>query len=118
MNATFISFCLTFSLIPYVLPVIMPTWRWFAGATIVIGGLLSALWIQDSIARSHGFSGGPGDAIGAMIVDLLTIGFIAGAGTRALTLFLQSRDVKLLYCVTVSFAGLPIAIAIIILLGV
>ncbi len=112
VNGTFIGFCLTFSLIPYVLPVITPTRRWFAGATIVVGALLSALWIQDGIARSQpGFHGGPGDAIGTMIGDLLTIGFVAGVSVRAITLFLQSRDVNLLYRVALSVAGLPITIA-------
>jgi hypothetical protein len=53
VNGTFIGFCLTFSLIPYVLPVLTPTWRWLAATTTtVIGGLLSALWIQDWVAIS------------------------------------------------------------------
>jgi hypothetical protein len=118
VNGTFISFCLTFSLIPYLLPLPMPTWRWLAGTTIAVGGLLSALLIQDWIARSDpGYRGGPGDVFGILIACLITAGFASGAGTRAVTLFLQSRGVRTVYCVAVSIAGLPITIAVIVLLG-
>jgi hypothetical protein len=116
VNGTFIGFCLTFSLIPYVLPLLTPTWRWLAGLTIAIGALLSALWIQDWIARSApGFHAGSGDAFGILIVGLLTLGFVSGVCVRALTL---SCDAKGVDRVAISVAGLPIAIATIILLGV
>ena len=114
MNGTFIGFCLTFSLVPYVLPVIMPTWRWLAGAVIVIGGLLSALMIDDWITRSHAPHAGPGGAFGVLIASLLTIGFASGVGIRAITLALDSSAVSRVF---ISLAGLPLAIAILVLMG-
>jgi hypothetical protein len=118
VNGTFISFCLTFSLLPYLLPLPMPTWRWLAGTTIVIGGPLSALWVHDWIARSYpGYSGGPRDVFGVLIACLVTAGFVSGVGTRAITLFLQARGVRAVYCIAVSIAGLPITIAVIVMLG-
>jgi hypothetical protein len=115
VNSTFIGFCLIFSLIPYVLPVIMPTWRWLAGTTIIIGGLLSVLWIQEAIARTDPASvGHPGEPFGILIASLLTLGFVSGVCIRALTLSFDARGVDR---VTISAAGLPIAIATIVLLG-
>ncbi|HZR76348.1 hypothetical protein [Bradyrhizobium sp.] len=116
VNGTFIGFCLTFSLIPYVLPVLTPTWRWLTGITIAVGALLSALWIQDWIVRSEpGFHAGSGDAFGLLIAGLLTTGFVSGVGVRALTLSLEARGIDR---IAISVAGLPVAIAAIILFGV
>ena len=117
MNGTFIGFCLTFSLIPYVLPVLTPTWRWLAAITIALGGLLSALWIQDWMIRSDpGYHhAGPGDAFGILIAGLLTLGFVTGVCVRALTLSMEARGIDR---VAISVAGLPFAIAILVLLGV
>ena len=116
MNGAFISFCLTFSLIPYLLPVIMPTWRWLGGTILTIGGLLSALWIEDWIVISgHSHHAGPGDAFGVLIAALLTIGFVSGVAIRAVTLAFKSNG---FYRVLISVAGLPLAIAAIIILGV
>jgi hypothetical protein len=113
VNATFIGFCLTFSLIPYVLPVVMPSWRWLAGAILVIGALLSALWIQNWATRSDPASAGS-DPFGILIAGLLTLGFVAGVSARALTLSLEARGVDR---VAISVAGLPAAIAIVVLFG-
>jgi hypothetical protein len=118
VNGAFISFCLTFSLLPYLLPLPMPTWRWLTGTTVVVGGLLSALWVQDWTTRSGGYHhAGPADAFGVLIAYLITAGFVSGVATRAITLFLQARGVRVFYSVAVSIAGLPITIAAIVLLG-
>jgi hypothetical protein len=58
---------------------------------------------------------GPGDAFGILIAGLLTLGFISGVAVRALTLSLEARGIDR---VAISVAGLPIAIATIVLLGV
>jgi hypothetical protein len=118
VNGTFISFCLTFSLLPYLLPLPMPTWRWLTGTTIVVGGLLSALWIHDGMIRSDpGHHGGAAHVFGVLIASLITAGFASGVATRAITLSLQARGVRAVYSVAVSIAGLPITIAAIVLLG-
>ena len=116
MNGTFIGFCLTFSLLPYLLPLPMPTWRWLAGTTIVIGGLLSALWIG-MMRPAPGHHGGAGDFFALLIAGSITAGFVSGVTIRAATLFLQSRGVRTFYCIAVSIAGLPITVAIIAKLG-
>jgi len=113
MNGAFIALCLTFSLIPYVLPVVMPTWRWLGWTIIMIGALLSALWIQDWVTRSHPGHGG-GDAFGLLIAALLTVGFLSGVSIRAVTLALESSG---LYRVLISVAGLPLTIATIVIVG-
>jgi hypothetical protein len=115
---TFIALCLIFSLIPYLLALPMPTWRSLAGIAIVIGGLLSALWIQEAIARTDPeYNAGPSDVFGILIACLVTAGFVSGVTVRAITLFLQSRGVAPLYRVALSVAGLPVTIASIALLG-
>ena len=111
-----ISFVIKLGLIPYALPAIMPTWRWWLGATLAGGGLLSALWIQDWIARSRpGFDGGPGDAFGVLIGLVITISFTTGVFVRAITLMMSARGIRLGYSIVISIAGFGIMVAILVL---
>ena len=111
-----ISFVIKLGLIPYALPAIMPTWRWWLGATLAGGGLLSALWIQDSMARSRpDFNGGPGDAFGVLMGSIITISFVTGVVIRAITLMMSARGLRLGYSIAISIAGFGIMVAILVL---
>jgi hypothetical protein len=111
-----ISFVIKLGLIPYALPAMMPTWRWWLGATLAGGGFLSALWIEDSIARSRpDVSGGPGDVLGALMGLVITISFIAGVVVRAFTLAMSARGIRAGHCIVVTVAGFGIMVAILVL---
>ncbi len=111
-----ISFVIKLGLIPYALPVIMPTWRWWLGATLAGSGLLSALWIEDSIARSRpGFNGGPGDVLGALMGLVITISFVTGVAVRAFTLMMSAMGIRRSYGIVTSIAGFGVMVAILVL---
>ncbi len=110
---SFISFVIKLGLIPYAVPAIMPTWRWWLGATLAGGGLLTALWVHDSILRSRpDFNGGPGDALGLLMGAIITISFGAGVAVRAMTLLMSARGVRLRYSIAVTIAGFGVMVAI------
>ena len=116
LPVSLISFVIKLGLIPYALPAIMPTWRWWLGATLAGGGLLSALWIQDSMARSRpDFNGGPGDAFGVLMGSIITISFVTGVVIRAITLMMSARGLRLGYSIAISIAGFGIMVAILVL---
>jgi hypothetical protein len=97
---------------PYAIAVIMPTWRWLLGVTLVIGGVLAAVWVQHWIASAApDYSEGPGGGIGIGFFLIITVGFVAGVGIRALTLVLRSKGVHFRYLLGISVAGLPIFLA-------
>jgi hypothetical protein len=114
---SFLSFVILFGLIPYLLPATMPTWRWWLAATLVGGGLLSALWIQEWIVSSRfDFKGGPGYVIGLLIWLIVTIGFVSGVAVRALTLVLAWKGIRLAHQVAITIAGFGIMLATLILI--
>ena len=109
-----ISFVIKLGLIPYALPAIMPTWRWWLGATLAGGGLLSALWIEDSLARSRP-DGGSGDVLGTLMGLIITISFISGVVVRAFTLAMSARGIRAGHCIAVTIAGFGTMVAILVL---
>jgi hypothetical protein len=114
---SFLSFVIQTGLIPYLLPAIMPTRRWWLGATLVGGGLLSALWIQDWIVSSRlDFDGGPGHAIGLLMWLIVTIAFVTGVAVRAFTLVLAWKGIRLAHQVAITIAGFSIMLAVLILI--
>jgi len=53
-------------LIPYAIAVLMPSWRWLLAVTLIIGGALAAIWIQDWVVRSDpGYRGATQNETGA-----------------------------------------------------
>jgi hypothetical protein len=116
VTSNIILFILGLGLVPYAIAVIMPTWRWLLGVTLVIGGLLLTVWVQHWVASSSpGYKEGPGGGIGIAIFLLVTIGFAAGVAIRALTLVLRSRGVHFRYLFAIYVAGLPATVAIIVI---
>jgi len=96
-------------LIPYAMAVLMPTWRWLAGITVVIGGVLAALWIQDWIVPSDPLHHeGPGEALGRIIALVVTVAFVIGVIVRGLSLLLRARGVRLRTTATICVAGFAI----------
>lgn len=96
-------------LIPYAIAVIMPTWRWLLGVTLVIGGPLSALWIQHWIASSApDYYKGPAGAIGIAYILIVTAAFAVGVGIRATTLIFAPKGLRLRYIVLIYVAGFAI----------
>ena len=103
-----ISFVIKLGLIPYALPAVMPTWRWWLGATLAGGGFLSALWIEDSIARSS-------DVLGALMGLVITISFVTGVVVRAFTLAMSARGIRAGHCIVVTVAGFGVMVAVLVL---
>ncbi len=117
MGSSFLSFVIQFGLIPYLLPAIMPTWRWWLGATLVGGGLLSAFWIRDWIVSSRlDFKGGPGYVIGVLMWLIVTIGFVTRVAVRAVTLVLAWKGIRLAHQVAITIAGFGIMLAVMVLI--
>jgi hypothetical protein len=56
-----LSFFFTLMLFPYLIAVIMPTWRWLLGCTLLFGGLITCGWVDHWIAsRKPGYNEGIG----------------------------------------------------------
>jgi hypothetical protein len=106
----FLSACL----VSYAVAVVMPTWRWLLGMTLVVGLLLYADWSRHWIISSFPDSAeGPACGIGAVLLFVATIGFAAGAIVRGLSLLLGSWGLRRRYIVMMCIAGAAIAPAII-----
>ena len=109
----FVQFTLGLGLIPYALAVVMPSWRWLLGVTVVIGGLLSSVWIEHYVISSDpNYNDGPGGAIGFVLFFIVTVAFAVGVGVRLLTLLLASRGIRPRSIVAISIAGILIVPAI------
>jgi hypothetical protein len=85
MEAAVIAVITTIALglIPYGLPVIMPSGRWLLACTIIVGGSLGAFWIQYFVARqSPDYIEGPGGGFGVGLALFVTIAFSTGVIAR------------------------------------
>ena len=103
------SLLLYLGLIPYAIPTVMPNWRWLLITASIVGGLLFALWVQDWIMTSNPlYHEGIGGALGRGLALIATVSFAVGAGVRALSIFLRSRDLRLRYVVALCAAGFAI----------
>lgn len=104
----FLSVCL----VSYAAAVVMPTWRWLLGMTLVVGLLLSADWSRHWITSSFPDSG-PGGGIGAALLFVATVGFATGVIVRALCLLLGSWGLRRRHVVMICIFGAAIAPAVI-----
>jgi hypothetical protein len=106
VRADVVEIFLKLALIPYAIAVVMPTWRWLLGVTLVISGLLSALWIQYWIVTSDPLHHeGVGAALGVAMALIVTAGFATGVVVRGFALLLRSRGLRSRYVVMISVAG-------------
>jgi hypothetical protein len=81
------GFFLPWIVVPYVIAVIMPSWRWLLGCALLIGGLIAYVWIDNSLAMQRpDYNEGPGGALGIAMFAALTIGFANGVAVRAVSL--------------------------------
>jgi hypothetical protein len=115
MNHIFdgLMFALSLGLIPYAIAVAMPSWRWLLGVTLVIGGPMLAIWIQQWIVSSSpDYRDGVGAALGIAIFYFITLGFAVGAGVRALTLVLAAKGLRFRYVFMICVAGFAIVPAV------
>jgi hypothetical protein len=101
-----ILFVIKLALIPYALPSLMPTWRWWLGLALLGGGLLSALWILDR---------GLGDVLDVLMGVIITISFVTGVVVRALTLVMSGRGIPPRCNIAITIAGFGIMVAILVL---
>ncbi len=92
----------------------MPTWRWWLGVTLLGGGLLSALWIQDSLGRSRP-DGGSGDVLATLMGVIVTISFVTGVVVRAMTLMMSASGICPGYGIAVTIAGFAGMVAMLVL---
>ena len=103
------------ALLPYALAVVMPTWRWLLGCAIVIGGPLTAIWLQHWIVSQRpGYDEGVGGAIGVAIFFGITLGVASGVLVRAATLGLSARGWSGAWASALNVAGLFLAIGIVV----
>lgn len=113
MPANFVVFLIALGLIPYAIPTLMPTWRWWLAATCIFGGLLAALWIQHWIVSSRpDYHEGAGGGIGLAFAAIVTVAFVTGTAVRGCTLLLAFRGLASRYVLTIGFAGIAIVPAI------
>ena len=110
---------LELGLIPYAIAVVMPSWRWLLGVTLVIGGALAALWIHNWIVSSDpGYrDGGIAEALGLFVGYVITTAFAAGVAIRAITLMLALKGLRLRHVFTICVAGFAIVPAILLAPG-
>ncbi|SDN25856.1 hypothetical protein [Afipia sp. GAS231] len=102
----FYFFLVSLCVVPYAFAAMMPTWRWLLGVTLTIGGVISAIWIQDWIAMSNpDYHEGAGGALGRLFFGLVTLGFLAGVVVRTITLILRSRGLPIRYGATICILG-------------
>ena len=101
-----IAFVIKLGVVPYAVPAVMPTWRWWLGAMLAGCVLLSALWIQDA---------GADDVLRTLMVLIVTISFIAGVVVRAFTLLMSARGLRPGYRIAVSIAGFGGMVAMLVL---
>jgi len=102
--ATALVWVVGVGLIPYAIAVLVPSWRWLLGVTLVIGGVLSAVWIQDWLYPSN-------FAIGLLAGHVITAAFATGVAVRAVTLVLAHRGLSLRYVILIClgcFAIVPV----------
>jgi hypothetical protein len=105
-------------LIPYAIAVLMPSWRWLLGVTLIVGGVLSALWIQHWIASSApDYHEGAGGALGIAFVFVITLAFATGVIVRAFTMLLAAKGLPLRHVFTICVVGFAIVPAIFIVPG-
>jgi hypothetical protein len=103
--------------ISYCIAILMPTWRWLLGMTLLVGVLLYTdgirHWIVSCLQDSREGPCGPCVGIGAVLLFAVSRGFAAGAIVRGLTLLLRSRGLRRRYVVMICIAGAAIVPAII-----
>jgi hypothetical protein len=104
---------LVLCVLPYVLAVAMPSWRWLLGCSVIVGGSLAAIWIQDCAAhQSAQFKEGPGYAIGVALISFVSIGFAAGVLSRVLSLFARAYGWSFKSERIINFAGFLVLLAV------
>jgi hypothetical protein len=109
VTANFVLFLIGLALIPYAVPALMPTWRWWLAVTCVFGGLLAALWAQHWVISSRpDYHEGAGGGIGLAFWALVTTGFATGVVVRGCTLLLAARGLSLGYVFAIGVAGFAI----------
>src|ERR1043166_8323302 len=94
-------------LFPYVIAVLMLSWRWLLGCALIVGGFFTYLWVEHWIVSSTpGYKEGPGGAIGIAMVFAATAGFAGGVLVRAASLFVRARG-GLVRAFVVNVLGFP-----------
>jgi hypothetical protein len=107
-------FLVVLALVPYTVPALMPTWRWWLASTCVFGGALAALWIQHWIVSSRpDYHESAGAALGLGFWSLVTTGFVAGVVVRGCTLLFAACGLPLRFVLAIGVAGFAIVPALI-----
>src|SRR5690242_16546550 len=102
--------------LPYLIAVLMPSWRLLLVYALLLGGYLGYVWVQDWIVTSSpNYHEGKGGAavFGYAIVGSITLGFLAGLISRCASLALRALKYSLPARVFVNVSGLPLALAIV-----
>ncbi|MGL9616571.1 hypothetical protein QRQ56_01095 [Bradyrhizobium sp. U531] len=103
------------ALVPYAVPALMPTWRWWLAVTCIFGSPLAALWIQHWIVSSRlNYNEGPGGGLGVAFWALVTTGFVTGVVVRGFTLLFAAYGLRLRYVLAVGILGFSIVPALIV----
>jgi hypothetical protein len=90
---------------PYVLAVIMPSWRWLLVYSVCAGGLLAA-WYSEIATSRYGES-----AIGLLFLMPVAVSFAAGVLIRTASLIMAARGYSRSSVLTTNVLGFAIPIA-------
>lgn len=84
-----LAYAIAHIVIPYVLAVIMPNWRWLLGWIVIGGGIVTWQWSRHWIAeQSPDYALSAGGIIGLGLMTLSTLSFVWGVVIRSLSLVL------------------------------
>ncbi|MBB4368661.1 hypothetical protein GGD63_001440 [Bradyrhizobium sp. cir1] len=115
MTANLILVLTALALIPYAVPALMPTWRWWLATTCIFGGMLAALWTEHWIVSSRlNYNEGPGGGIGVAFWALVTSSFATGVVVRGCTLLFAACGLRLRYVLAIGILGFAIVPALIV----
>lgn len=94
-------------LVSYAVAVVMPTWRWLIGLTIVAGVVTYAGWLHDWIALLlPDANEGPVGGLGSALTLGMIIAFLSGVAVRGLTILLGLCGLRRGYVVVICVAGI------------
>jgi hypothetical protein len=108
-----IPWIIVIGIIPYMLPVLMPSGRMLAGCILVIGGVIAYLWIGHMIAvQSPNYKERVGDAIGLAFFTIASTTFATGCVVRIVCLISSAAGGSFGRTFAISVAGFSVPIAI------
>jgi hypothetical protein len=94
--ATYSKICYGFLLLAlFLLPLIMPWWKFFLGSNIMITAFFSTIWIQHcQITSQDNYTGSPGDGLGLVFFMFAMLLFITSFFVRVIAKLVAIQMLK------------------------